>query len=65
MRGAGVGGTGLPGVYFADDISTKEKNSLLKKVKEVAYVPGRRGSLVSDVSSDSSFILATPISKYI
>ena len=63
MLGAGVKGTGLPGVCFASDISEKEKRTLIKKVKEVAYIPGKRPSVVSKASSDSSFTPDTPISK--
>ena len=61
--GAGIHGSGLPGVYFGSDISKKEKKALLKKVKDVAYIPGKRPSQLSNTSSGSSFTPDTPISK--
>ena len=65
MLGAGVDGTGLPGAYFENDMSAKKKHMLLKKIKEVAYVPGKSSStqFSAQSSSSSSFSPDTPISK--
>jgi len=63
MHGAGIKGTALPGAYYGSDMSEKEKKTLAKKVKDVAYIPGKRPSLLSNASSSSSFTQDTPISK--
>ena len=63
MQGAGIQGSGLPGLYFGSDISAKEKKTLLKKAKDIAYIPGKRPSQLSGTSSGSSFTPDTPISK--
>lgn len=51
IRGTGVDGSGLPGAYFTKNDTLEDRKHLVGKIHDVAYVPGKKASLLSDTNS--------------